>query len=195
MRKLAASRSRRLFPFLSRTTTSRRTSCALVWITGAAVCGGVAWAKPAGASRTDNRARLTGVLFMGPHDTDVVIREFVVCSWQLELRHVAARAILGCNLAQFHDNLFRTGVVTRKAFGIVSGGFRFHSTMRVVAGGATDSRVGRVVALTVRKTVWLKTHVADIVRTVERDLRPGAVAAPAGFGHFLGTKLRKFRHG
>ena len=48
-----------------------------------------------------NKTRLTRVRFMVPRDTDVVVCEFVVRSWELELRHVAGGAISGGDFAEF----------------------------------------------------------------------------------------------
>src|SRR5882724_3909076 len=81
-----------------------------------------------------------------------------------------------------------------KAFGIVSRGLSLHLTMRIVASRATDASVRRVVAFAVGQPVGLEPDVANIARPFQRDLRPRAMAAPAGVRHFLYCELRQLGH-
>jgi hypothetical protein len=79
--------------------------------------------------------------------------------------------------------------VTGAARGIVPARGSRHCSVRIVAGGATDAGISRVVALAVGQPVRLKPDVADPEWAFGHDLRPCAMTAAAKFRRLLSRHL------
>src|SRR5262249_49898233 len=80
------------------------------------------------------------------------------------------------------------------ALAVVSRGRGFQRAMRIVTGGAGDSRVGDVVAPAVGQPVWLEANVEHAARAAHRDLRPGAMAPAAALRHPLRGRVGELSH-
>ena len=63
--------------------------------------------------------------------------------------------------------------------------------MRIVARRASDAAVVGIVALAVGQAIGLEADVLNAARTVDRDLRPGAMALAAEVGQVLGGELAR----
>src|ERR1700691_476325 len=134
--------------------------------------------------------RLLRIPLPGAHNTNLVVGELVVGPGQFDLRHVAGGAIV------FGDRaILLPPVVTCLAFSVVMGGSRHNFFVWIVTRRAADALVVRVVALAVSHPVGLEAHVGDAVRTVRRNVPPGAMAASAEFVGFFRGHAGEMRHG
>jgi hypothetical protein len=115
-----------------------------------------------------------------------MVRECVVRAGKIDFRYVASDAIPHGHHADLGCAGLGVGVMASPTFVIVSRSFCFHIAMRLVAGRATNTGIAGIVALADHQTVRLEPQVANVVRTVGGDLRPGAVTAAAKVGHFFG---------
>ena len=133
-------------------------------------------------------------------NTDAVIAEEVVGARKFDLGHVTGDAIFLCDRAYRGSALggdceFRLGGMTCMAFRVVECRILFHVAMRIVARDATDARIHAVEALAVGEAVGLEADVVDVVRPLNGDLRPGAVALAAKIRYLLGGELSQWPHG
>ena len=76
------------------------------------------------------------------------------------------------------------------ALRIVSVQVRFQRLMRIVAGGAANSRIGSIVTLAVGEAIGLEADVVDVARSVRCNLGPGPMALPSEIGSFLRAHFR-----
>src|SRR5437588_2040063 len=86
------------------------------------------------------------------------------------------------------------GCVAGGAFRVVKGRLPDGILMGVVTCRATNADVGGIVALAVGEPVRLKADIVDAARTVDRDLRPGAMTTAAAVRHFFGGEAGEFGH-
>src|SRR5579864_2812788 len=123
------------------------------------------------------------------HDSNIVVRELVMRSWQVDLGHVTGSAVFRPDLAELRSCLaarFRAAAgVTGTAFRIVMRCHPVDILMRIVATGATDPRVIYLEAFAVGQAVRLEPHVTHAVRSVFGDVFPGAMAFTAELRAFF----------
>jgi len=113
-----------------------------------------------------------------------MVSEPEVGSWQFKLRHVARGAI------GFRSS--RTKLrVTRSTcqIGRLQCDLAIRAIMGMVASGASDSTIDRVVALGSRNSIRLESDVADATGAVCRDISPSTVTLSADLGDLLRRDL------
>ena len=114
-----------------------------------------------------------------------MIRELPVRAGQLDLRHMARDAVF------FRHAACRPlpAAMAGQALRVISAALRLQWRMGIVAGGAADAGILRVIAFAVGQAVRLEADVLNSSRTFDRDLRPRAMALPAEVRHLLGRKF------
>ena len=121
------------------------------------------------AGRQQLNKLLVRIRLVPPRDPDPVVREFIVRLANLDLRHVTSRAARFRDFANSGAGL-PSGRMARPTALVIKRGRLDRFRMGIVAGGAPDSRVRRVIALAVSKTVRLKADVCYVMRPVDGDL-------------------------
>ena len=124
-----------------------------------------------------------------------MIAEGVVQARNLDFGHVAFYAIGFGYTAGFAGVLWlRHGGVTLPAFAVVIRKIADEWFVRIMAGCAGNSRVGRIVATAVGQSIKLKSHVEDVVRALGSCFGPTRVAPSADRTQLLVVERGQLLH-